>query len=395
MGKIKYGSILCQRCAGTRTGRICKHSSDCMHDACFIRIKRGKDCYNIFHDQQGKVHSWASAYSDLMRINAEIKEGRFDPTYWIRAEIEQRKFEMQYATWLEQKKKEMDRGSFSQATLRLYESYNTHHFQGLNELDVRAIRLKDLQTLVDAMPKGLSLKYIQNMMNALKTFFKWAIRWGTLDKLPVFPEIKGDGGKVSRAIRYQDQLDAIENLPEEHREIFSFMRETALRISECCALKVKDLDLGNSRVLIQRTFSERKIVERTKQRKKNWIPLTDESYEIAERRAHQRFGEDFLFLNPKTGNAYLPDFLRRLWRKHSKIPLTLYESMRHSTISDWANSGANAFTIRDGARHTDIRTSARYVHNAMTDVRAMMNRAKVIHINEKKAEQQGDGKQNQ
>lgn len=156
------------------------------------------------------------------------------------------------------------------------------------------------------------------------------------------------------------------------------MREQALRVAETCSVKIKDNDLPHNRVLIQRTYSERKVVETTKQKKKQWIPLTKKAYEVAVRNSKGRFGEEFLLINPETGRGYLPDYLRRLWRKYSRCPLTLYEAMRHSTITDWAEKGANAYKVQKGARHSDIRTSAKYVHNAMNDILSMMDRDNVI-----------------
>lgn len=385
---MSRGTILCQKCSRLRIGRVCPR---CKHDACFIRITYEKKKRNLFYDRAGNTHSFKSAYKDLLLINGEIQEHRFDLSRWQKAEIEQRKLNNLYEEWLKQKEREADRGSFSKATLRLYRSYFTHHFGNLKKLDVREIRLKHLQELLDSWPNNLSLKYKLNMMLAVRTFLKWTVRWGTLEKLPPFPEIRMDGGKPSRAISYEEQMAAINKKKlAEHRDIFLFMRETALRISEACAVKVKDIDIDNSRMLVQRTISERQIVERTKSRKKDWLPLTEEAYKIADRLSKNRFGEEFLFLDPRNNMGYLPDFLRRIWREHSGTSVTLYEAMRHSTISDWSRTGANAYMIRDGARHADIRTSSRYVHHALNDVRDMMSRKNVVKI--KTRSETGEGK---
>ncbi len=41
---------------------------------------------------------------------------------------------------------------------------------------------------------------------------------------------------------------------------------------------------------------------------------------------------------------------------------------------------ANAFQVMDLARHSDIRTSQKYVHNAMTDLRKIVNRRNLISL---------------
>ena len=39
---------------------------------------------------------------------------------------------------------------------------------------------------------------------------------------------------------------------------------------------------------------------------------------------------------------------------------------------------ASAFQVKDLARHGDIRTSQKYVHNAMKDLREIVNRDNVV-----------------
>jgi hypothetical protein len=144
-------------------------------------------------------------------------------------------------------------------------------------------------------------------------------------------------------------------------------------------MQVRDLDLAGARALIQRTYSGYDLVERTKGKHRKWIPLSKRAMEIAQKHATGRFGADFLFLNPSTGRGYKPAYLRDLWAIHGIKGLTLYEATRHSTISDWSRS-ANAFQIKDLARHGDIRTSQKYVHNAMTDLRGIVDRDNVVLI---------------
>jgi len=81
--------------------------------------------------------------------------------------------------------------------------------------------------------------------------------------------------------------------------------------------------------------------------------------------------------NPSTGRGHNPSYLRRLWAEHGLKGLTLCEATRHSTITDWSKN-ATAFQVKDIARHSDIQTSQKYVHNAMTDLRNVVNRDNVL-----------------
>jgi hypothetical protein len=71
--------------------------------------------------------------------------------------------------------------------------------------------------------------------------------------------------------------------------------------------------------------------------------------------------ETFLFTNTFTRKWYNTEGIRKLWRAYSGIDVTLCESMRHSTISDWTKY-ATAYETQMLARHTDQRTTKKYIH---------------------------------
>lgn len=57
----------------------------------------------------------------------------------------------------------------------------------------------------------------------------------------------------------------------------------------------------------------------------------------------------------------------------------VHEGIRHSTISEWARM-ANAHQVRELGRIGDMKTADIYVHNAMTDLRNIVNRNNVIEM---------------
>ncbi len=366
------GSILCQRCGSRRRERVCPK---CGYDACLIRISVDGQYVRLYHDKAGRTLAFTDAFQTLANINAEMKAKVFDIKNWLQPAIQEQKFANKYLAWLKQKKIEVDKGRFSHQTYKLYETYYRLHYTSLYDLDVREIKLRHLQELVNNL-NGLSDKYTKNLVDCLKTFFKWLNRWENID-VPIMPEVEVVTTEPQRAITYDEQIEAIKNFPEEHQEIMLFYRETGLRVGEVCAVEIRDLNLASGKVLIQRTYSGYDLVEKTKGKNKKWIPLSDTAFNIAEKRAVMRFGNDFLFINPNTGKGYKPSFLRKLWKQYGIKGLKLYEATRHSTISDWATQ-ANAFQVMDLARHSDIRTSQKYVHNAMTDLKRVVNRRNVI-----------------
>lgn len=371
---IARGSISCQRCGTTRRERVCPK---CGYDACLIRISVKGKRLRIYHDKNGIALSFSMAFQSLTQINKEIKDRSFNVNDWLQPAIQENKFKNKYEVWIRQKNIEAEAGRFSHETLKLYQSYKKNHYGPLSELDVRDIELSHLQELVNGFT-GLSEKYIKNLVDCLKTFYKWLNKWERV-RLPIFPDIEITTGETQKAITYEEQISTIERFPVEHQNILFFIRETGLRVSEGCALQVRDIDIPGQRALIQRTYSGYRLVEKTKGKHRKWIPLSRRAIEIAGKCVTGRFGADFLFINPSTGRGYKPSYLRDLWAQYGIKDLKLYEATRHSTITDWSRN-ASAFQVKDLARHGDIRTSQKYVHNAMTDLHEVVNRDNVISI---------------
>ncbi|MEN6621176.1 MAG: tyrosine-type recombinase/integrase [Smithella sp.] len=369
----KKGSILCQRCGKKRVERSCEA---CGWDSCLIRISVDGKYIRLYYGPDGKAFSYSFAVECLIKINREIKDGTFDIRNWQQAELEKRKFSHLWKEWIKQKEKKLEQGKFAPESLRTYRSYYRNHFTYFADIDVREIKLRDIQGFVDGLK--VSEKYAKCLVVCLQAFFVWLERWdGT--KKPLFPEMEITKGSKKKAITYENQVAAIDKIPGQHRDIFIFMRETALRVSEGCALKVKDIDFPNNRILIQRTYSGNVLSTHTKGRNALWLPMSAAAREVAEKAARNRFGEDFLFINPESGNGYRAASLRRYWNVYSGSEVCVHEGIRHSTISDWSRH-ANAFQVKELARHSDIKVSQQYVHNALTDLRDIVNRGTVTPL---------------
>jgi integrase len=190
--------------------------------------------------------------------------------------------------------------------------------------------------------------------------------------------------------------------------------ETGLRPGEVCALQWQDIDFKGRRALIRRTYSESRLREKTKQKREQWIPLSDRACEIVERQRgrgiegtvkhegvcrHTSRPDDksqvptvsdlnpgciFLFLNPVTHRGYTYKTLNRLWNRHSGTDVDLYEGTRHSFVTQMMD----VLPIQDVqrlARHTDIRSTQVYDHSGDHRQREALNRrSNVIEMKERK-----------
>ena len=361
---LKRGSLKCQRCGINRDSRTCPK---CGYDAVLIRLNWQGKTYRYYHDHEGKAFSFSEGLITLRKINHEIDSRTFNPVHYLKTTIQEMKFKTAFNAWLEVKELKALEGHIKKETIRLYRSYYRNHFQPLYDLDVREIT--DLEEVFrrNRKPKeplfaGLKLNYQRRLFECLKSFFNHlaAKRKILPAQIPIFPEITGDDARPRRAITYIQQVEAILRIPPAHRDIFWFMRETACREGEASVVKAGDLDFNPERVLIQRTLSKNEISETTKQKKKQTVPLSPRAMEICRRNRKDKLPGAWLFTHGQ-GKYYSVEYLRKIWRKYSGCELTLYEGMRHSTISDWALTGS-AFEVQLAARHTDQRTTQKYVH---------------------------------
>ena len=303
---IMKGSILCQRCGNRRRERVCPK---CGYDSCAIRISINGKYVRIYHDKKGAALSYTEAFRSLSAINGEIeneKNGgpKFDIRNWLLPEIEAMKFGKKYDEWLVYKRNKIERkqSDCRKATLKLYGVYRKH-YQHLLDLDVRKIQKGDIEKyFLGELPSELSQKYTRNMLLALKTFFRWLNDQEKIE-IPKFPDFRVTVSEKQRSITYEEQMEAIGNFPEQHRDILYFQRETGLRVSEVCALQIRDCDFLSSRVLIQRTYSGYDLIETTKGNKGDWIPLLPIRPWNSSQERQGSFWKGFSFYQPIYGQG--------------------------------------------------------------------------------------------
>lgn len=129
-------------------------------------------------------------------------------------------------------------------------------------------------------------------------------------------------------------------------------------------LKWKDIDLKNRIVIIRRTFSKNKIVERTKGR--NIKPRMIHPYVNEMLKSIPRgLPEAFVVPHPKTNRPYSKTRLEdifRIARKETGIDINIYAAGRHSVATNAAMAGVDARVIRDYLGHADIKTTEIYTH---------------------------------
>jgi integrase len=382
------GTIRCARrtCGRVMTGRVC----GCGSSTCYVVIyHRGKD-WRYRRDKQGDVLTWGKAIKLLNSIREQIDSRTFDPEARLDSRVNERRFEAKWDAFVDEKDERVAGGELSPSYVRVLKSYRRSYFGDLDGYDVRDITLEHLAKVKRSM-KGRKIKTKQNVMAALSSFFSWCKNEdGSLPTVPRFPTIEGDDATPRVAIDRSSQEAALVRIPEGLRDPFAFAMETGLRPGEVCALKVKDIQGDNA--LICRTYSDYTIRETTKQKRKQYIPLSDAALAIVHRNSLGKHPDTFVFINPRSGDGYRPKTLGDIWNKYAGIDVTLYEATRHSFCTQLVEDGVQLSIIRDLARHSDIRTTQKYVHPTGGSARQAVNHRGQGTVHNLESERKAKGK---
>lgn len=353
---MERGTVTCQKCGRKRESRICPH---CNWDTCYIRISHGGKTHRFFYDQYGKPFTFAMALTTQIKINREIEEKIFDPKEYELKTIEERVFENAFERFLDKKEDEY-------APSNKYRTYYNNYLHFFDGLDVRDIKLKHLDEFYKKhLPRRLSPKYRNNIMACMFAFLRWLKRWGDLKEVPTFPELQQDDCTPRDVPEYKEQQIALGNIPEVHRDIIEFLMETGIRPAEACALKIKDINFVQGKMLVCRTLSAGKERETTKGHHKRRRTLSTRAYQIAKENAIGRDPDEFVFINPMTGRGYKTEFMRKMWKKHAGIPYQNYAN-RHALATYLVERGAGELEVMQLMGHTDIR-STRFYFKPSTD----------------------------
>ncbi len=359
---MQRGNVSCARCGRKRQGRSCPK---CGYDACAIRIKWDGKLYRFYCDRQGRPYSFSAALETLIRINNEIQDRLFEPGEYSKKAVDQRLFQRAFERFLDIKEKEY-------APSNKYRTYYRNYFGYFADMDVRDIKMKHLHTFYrEHLPSALSWKYRNNIMQSLFAFLRWLKRWGEIKELPTFPDLEKGDCTPRRAPDYEEQIEALHNIPADHQPIIEFLMETGMRPGEVCALKIGDIEKG--RALVQRTYSACVLRERTKSKRKAWRTLSTRALEIYVEQSARRDPDEFIFINPVTGDGYRLEFLRKTWRKHSQASFDLY-SNRHGFGTQMAEMGLGELELQELMGHSDIRSTKQYFHPTPERQRDLLDR---------------------
>lgn len=336
----------------------------------FIDVYFGKQVKIYSHKSGLILSSYELAVETLKHIQYEIRNKTFDPSKYLKAEIEQ----FLVGTLLE--RFQVDKlPSIAPSWKKHYKRYSDLAKEFFKIKDIRDLRKIDIvdfkkhliEKYYSEQPKqGKTLK---NVLDHFKTFLIHCMKeYEVIDKVPSFPQIEVQTYQF-KWLGQEDQISLFGFVEEQHKPFVAFLMLHGCRPGEARALKCKNVDLKQQTITITATFSRETYKERRKGRgaKQVIVPIHPELYDFITLRVKNNLPEAFVFANKK-GGYYTENNIFRLWektRKAAKIEkgLRLYDVTRHSFASQLINSNVTLYKVSRLLGHSTTKMTEKYAHH--------------------------------
>ncbi len=322
----------------------------------------------LFSDGHGQpIDTYQRALNLLSHINYEIKNYTFEPSKYVKQELE--KF---YVSSLLDKFLAFKLDAIAPSYRKDYRRYIKLARDFFTTKDARELRKIDVINYKEYLEKNFNLsgKTVKNIFDNFKTFLHYLRDdLEIIDMVPVFPVVETLQPKI-RWLTTEVQRCVFENIPEDDKPIFSFLMLSGCRPGEARALKCRDVDLDQGIINISSTFSGRVYREKRKGRnsKSVVIPIHPEILHYIKSRVESNLSGAYLFINLKTGLYYSENKLRKIWnRVRERVELDksirLYDATRHSFASQLINKGVPLLSVSRLLGHSSTKMTERYAHS--------------------------------
>lgn len=240
------------------------------------------------------------------------------------------------------------------------------------------------QWVVEMMDKGNAATSVRRRLSALRSFYRFLLRRGLVDKDPVH---NMQGPKAERrlpAFVRETEMDRLfdgDFFGEDYqgcrdRMILLTFYTTGIRLSELVGLRLRDVDLDQMQLKVTGKRNKQRI-----------IPYGDElgdslRYYLDQREVlakEKPTGDESLYLDEKTGMQMKPAKVRSIVKHYLSMVTTQQRNsphvLRHSFATAMLNHQADLQSVKELLGHESLSTTEIYTHTTFEQLKEMYNQA--------------------
>lgn len=274
---------------------------------------------------------------------------------------------------------------YSAHTVRAYQDDLTQFSRYLQELyqpnSLHDISAAMTRSWMASMKEArISSRSIHRKLSSLKSFFKFQVRSGQLDKSPL---VQIQPPKASRRlpafIPEKDVAELLESLrfTEDvkgfnQKTLFILFYTTGMRLSELINLKEQQFDLSRRMVKVLGKGNKERLIPFAPA-----VAVQVREYIDWKKKSFAR-SDDYLLVTPKGKKMYpkyayllIKDLLGELNTLEKKSPHVL----RHTFATHLTNNGASLNAVKDLLGHASLASTQVYTHNTIEKLKAVYKKA--------------------
>ncbi|MBM4763943.1 tyrosine recombinase XerC [Bacillus sp. B15-48] len=261
----------------------------------------------------------------------------------------------------------------SQYTIKHYQHDITDFFMFMDEqaiLDVKAVQYSDVRIyLTKLFEQRLSRRTVARRISCLRSFYKFLHREKLVEENPFSLVSIPKAEKRLPGFFYEEEMELLfesceTNTPlgKRNKALLELLYATGIRVSECCKLRLKDVDFYLSTILVQ-----------GKGNKERYVPFGSFAHDELENYIHTsrndllngREDHGFLFVNFRGGaltDRGVREILNKLFEKSAISGKIHPHKLRHSFATHMLNHGADMRTVQELLGHAFLSSTQVYTH---------------------------------
>lgn len=364
----------------------------------FGKVRRHKGTLYLDFGRVGKLWSLKGTGFDselqaeqiLRAIQGDVARGtpkKLAVEKWLPTSARAHRVERWLKIWLEDMRALEKAGERSPSYLREIEKWCDQegprgHLAALGRRSIHELDYATLRAWQREISErsGLEGKSLWNVTAGLSSFLGFLVRCDVLERKPPIPWPRFDE-HVPQIVRPEVQDAILEAIPEPKRGIFLAMALLGMRHGEAWALD--GTDYRDGRFWVRRARKGQKLsapVRGTKNRRPRVLPVPAALAAWIERNVpRERLAAGGpLFRNPRTKRAWSAASFRRVWARAcaaAGLPvLKPYETLRHSTATEWLRRGATEREVQELLGHRSGHSTPRYARLAEGRLEAIVDR---------------------